>query len=298
MTNHPLDASPLGRSLLTLGGRQAGADASRVLSRIAGVGFAGGHEALFDLGPAVAEMNLAADGSLRLRAEVASPAHELDALSAGGLLPGNVRFARDRRGWSVVADTQINGAAHLPRTLQWIRAGMCRALDAEPPAPTEDSATIERGDLERALAQLPWAGEGVVEQDYGWELRPRVQGEVVPVRMTLDRAEVCVTRVVLAWPPARSPASTAVADQAVRFNNQLCHARLAARDGSLVAEARLHGGLVEPAWLGQAAYAVAQAARHAATPLRILAEQPLVAQTYLAVFCSTVEQPARNRAGL
>ena len=48
----------------------------------------------------------------------------------------------------------------------------------------------------------------------------------------------------------------------------------------------------------QAAYAVAQAARYAATPLRILAEQPQVAETYIAVFCSTVEQPAPHGAGL
>jgi hypothetical protein len=109
---------------------------------------------------------------------------------------------------------------------------------------------------------------------------------------------VSITRTVLSLPDPATPAAEAVANQAIRFNDQLRHARLAARDGQLVAETRLHGGLIESGWLSQAAYAVAQAGRYVATSLRILAEQPQVADTYMAVFCSTVEQPAPDRAGL
>jgi hypothetical protein len=114
----------------------------------------------------------------------------------------------------------------------------------------------------------------------------------VPVRLVLAESYMSITRIILPLPDPATPAAEAVAHQAIRFNAQLRHARLAARDGQLVAETRLHRGLIESGWLSQAAYAVAQAGRHVATALRILSAQPLVAETYSAVFCSTLEQPA------
>lgn len=298
MTHHDSAVSPFGSPVLHMGHRKEAPDAGRVLSQIAGVCFAGGHQALFDLGTAVAEIDLSADGSLRLRADAPGPADDWAALHASGLLPGNLRFARDSHGRSIVADTQINGAAHLPRTLHWLRAGLVQALDPDAPPTAEEAAAIDRGQLGQALGQLSWAAEGVVEQDDGWELRPRIRGDVVPVRLTLENGFLEFTRRVLPLPAADGPASAAVADQAVRFNDQLRHARLAACGGHIVAETRLHSGLVEPGWLAQAACAVAHASRFAAPPLRILASQPLVAETYFEVFCSTVEQPAPTGAGL
>ena len=279
--------------LLTSGGRKTSPDTSEILRQIAGIVYDGGHEAIYDLGTALVQIRLAADGSLRLRADAKHLTTDLAALHASSQLPGNVRFAHDKRGRAVVADTQINGAAHLPRTLQWLGDGIRQALDADGPAASPGNlANIEKRDVAHALAQMPWAADGVVGQDDGWELRPRLRGDAVPVRLILDGSCLSVTRIVLPLPDPATSAAEAVANQAIRFNDQLRHARLVARDGRLVAETRLHGGLIEAGWLSQAAYAVAQAGRHVATPLRILSEQTQVAEKYIAVFCSTLEQPA------
>ena len=239
------------------------------------------------------DIRFAADGSVRLRADVPSSGADLAALHAAYQLPGNLRFAYGLRGSELIADTQINGAAHLPRTLEWLRAGICQALHAQTPAlcvEHPDSVAVQ--DVAEALAQMPWAADGVVTQEDNWELRPRLRGEVVPVRLVREPSAVRISRRVVPLPDPATSAAWAVAHQALRFNDQLWHARLAACGGQLVAETRLHGGLIAPGWLSQAAYAVAEAERHASAALRILATEPQVADTYQTLFCSTVERPA------
>ncbi len=116
--------------------------------------------------------------------------------------------------------------------------------------------------------------------------------------MTIDPKGLRLSRVVLhEMPAAGTPAAQAVADRAVRINGQLRLARLAVDDGRLVAEARLGPWLIQPGWLATTACAVAVAARYAAPFLRLLAEQPAVADTYIAMHGSNGEQPAPEGVG-
>jgi hypothetical protein len=250
-----------------------------------------------DLGTGVAEICLAPDGTLCFRAEAAAPPDCLAALQASSLLPGNVRHARDPLRRLIVADTQVNGARHLPQTLQVVRTGICQALGMNPGMPMGVDRAIERGELERALGQLSWSAEGVVEREDGWELRPRLRGDAVPVRVTLEPTVVSLTRHVLTLSARNAKAVQAIADQAVRCNDQLRHARLVVRADAVIAETRLHRELIDTPWLDQAARAVAHAARLAATRLDILAAEPRVVELYIAAFCSDVELPAWTGAG-
>ena len=274
-------------------------DPARALGKADGVLYFGGHKGIVPLGDDAAELDVGVDGSLRIRAGAALSATPLDALLATNRLPGNLRYARDRQGEALVADTQIDGVTHLPQTLQVLRGAMLRTLQSKADAaPDAAPDAVDHGAVREALAGLPWAGDGVVEQDDGWELRPRLRGDAVPVRMMIEPGGLWLGRVVLhQLPGADTAACRAVADQAVRINACLRHARLAVAGGRLVAEARLEAWLVQPDWLATAAWAVAVAARHAATPLRLLAEQPAVADTYIMMFCSTVEQPTPHGVG-
>ncbi len=274
-------------------------DPAGALGKVDGVMYFGGHQGMISLGDDAGELDVGVDGSIRLRADVALPARPLEVLRATHQMPGNLRYARDRQGGTLLADTRIDGAAHLPQTLGVLRSAMLRTLNSRPDAAAEFGwDPVEHGAVREALAGLPWAGDGVVERDDGWELRPRLRGDAVPVRMRIEPGGLRLKRVVLGQlPGGQTAASAAVADQTVRINACLRHARLAVADGQLIAETRLEPWLIQPDWLATAASAVAVAARHAATTLRLLAEQPAVADTYIMMFCSTVEQPTPPGVG-
>jgi hypothetical protein len=129
----------------------------------------------------------------------------------------------------------------------------------------------------------------VVRSGDVWELRPRVDGQPIPVRAAIEHDEVRVQRVVLDGLRGGC-ASLPVADQALRLNAQLRHARLASDGSQIVAEARLHSGLVSPFWLSLASRAVAVAERHSRTVLQILHQQEGIAQHYSHMFLRAKSQ--------
>jgi hypothetical protein len=285
-------------SLAMLPSARQDRDAGKALSKIDGVYFSGGYRALMPLGEAVAELVLEVDGTICIRTAACLPSSPSKTLQLERDLPGNLRYTLDASGGALVAETQVDGAAHLPHTFRSLREAMLRSLHAATTDPAVLPPPISRDSVQQALARLPWAGEGVVEQEQGWELRPRLRGDPVPVCMAIEPAGLRLSRVVLhQLPPSGTPGAAAVADYAVRLNGSLRHARLAISDARLMAEARLDSRLVQADWLATTASAVAVAARHAGTPLRLLADQPAVADTYLTVFCSTGEQPAPAGAG-
>jgi hypothetical protein len=207
----------------------------------------------------------------------------------------------------LIADTQVDGVTHLPRSIDSIRQAMTAVLGGNAvcesvPAP----GLVVREAVVDALAGLSWSDDGVVAQEEAWELRPRLHGEVTPIVMTIEPEALRLSRTVL--PPQQRPDSTAgqaaadqaaraVADRAARANASLRHARLALHRGRLVAEARLDAALITPSWIETTARAVATAARRESTTLRLLAQQPAVADTYIRMFCSSGEQPTHNGVG-
>jgi len=271
------------------------APAQRALGKVRGVTFTGPYDALLTVGSRAARVQLEANDAIRVSLSAESRSSGMSALEVTHGLPGNTRFAMNGQGGRLYADTQLNGEVHMSETVRHIRSGMLTALGDRK---RTRATPITREQVQEALERLPWNEQSVVEQDDGWELRPRVESEPTPVQMTLESTDLRLFRVVLRTLPApEDEAARAVADQALRFNAQLRHARLAVCDGQLVAEARLHGGLVHPVWLATTAFAVAVASRHVRTTLRILAEQSEIAELYTVTFCSTGEQTASEDAG-
>ncbi len=275
-------------------------DAGQALAKVAGVNFAGGHRGTVRLGKADAQLTLGANGGISIRTDIALPSSLVTALGATSQFPGNLRYTKNRLGGALVADTQVDGEAHLPHTFGSIRQAMMHALQRKAHAKHVPSAhAVDREVLQVALAELPWAEDGVVEQEDGWELRPRLRGKVVPVTMTIEPEGLRLSRTVLQqMPEAGTAEAQAAADQAVRINARLRYARLAVSSGQLVAEARLDSRLIQSGWIESTACAVAVAARHATTPLRLLAEQPAIANTYITTFCSAGEQPTPRGVGV
>jgi hypothetical protein len=278
-------------------GRPGRCDAVRALTGLDDVVYFEGHRGLVPLGDQVADLHLDVDGRLRLRAPLDLPPSPADALRQSHHLPGNLRYCRDRLGDALVADTRIDGAVHLPQTLRALRLGMLRELSGKAGDDSAAPPSIERAVLQESLSRLPWE-DGLVELEQAWELRPRLRGEAVAVRLEIEPHGVRLSReVVRLQPPPPDAALVALATQALLTNARLCHVRLAWGEAGLVAETRLEPWQMEPDWLVTGACAVAVAARHAAAPLRLLAERPGIAETFIRMFCPTGGQPASEDAG-
>jgi hypothetical protein len=209
-----------------------------------------------------------------------------EALQASGDLPGNVRFAVWPGQLVVLADTQIEGAeAVLPEMFRWIIRGFRLASGTVPRArqgPKRDEL-VARDRVEAALADSAFEEDAIVRHDHGWELRPRVRGEPVPVQATVDARGLRIYCELLSK-GGEPHALSALAHQALRFNSQLRQCRLAAGGACIVAETRLHAPLIEPRWLAVAARAVAVASVHCRSRLEILAHRPEVAERYQMMF--------------
>ena len=269
----------------------------RALGKVRGVRLTGPSDGLLTVGDHAARVQVEANDAIRVSLSATRPSSSMSALQVTHDLPGNTRFALNGQDGRLFADTQLDGELHMTETFGNIRAGLLTALGSRKKN-RRRATPVTRELVQEALERMPWDGQGVVEQEDGWELRPRVEGEPTPVRMTIESASLRLFRVVLrSLPGPEQKAAGAVADQALRFNSRLRHARLSVCDGQLVAEAHLHGGLIDSAWLATTAFAVAVASRHVQTTLRILAEQPEVAELYTVMFCSTGEQSASEDAG-
>ncbi|MBC8875235.1 MAG: hypothetical protein H8E44_37915 [Planctomycetes bacterium] len=272
------------------------AHAHRALGKVRGVRLTGPYNALLAVGDRAARVQIEANDAIRVSLSATRPPSSMSALEFTHDLPGNTRFALSGQDGRLFADTQLNGELHMTETFGNIHAGLLTALGT-PKKSRRRATPVTRELVQEALERMPWDEQSVVEQEDGWELRPRIEGEPTPVQMSMEPASLRFFRVVLrSLPGSEQNATGAVADQALRFNSRLRHARLAVCDGQLVAEARLHGGLIDPAWLATTAFAVAVASRHVQTTLRILAAQPEVAELYTVMFCSSGEQSASEDA--
>jgi hypothetical protein len=236
-----------------------------------------------------ASLRLETEDNLHVAWQLRSPmTPDVCPLSVNHLLAGNARIAIGRRGPLILADTQVNGQAHLPSTLAHIQASLRCAADVtsgkQPAPPTAGRSTsISAAQLETLVAELGWEQDAVVRLADGWDLRPRLHHDVVPVSMAPLGTGLRLSRVVLTNAPEQpGDRRSAVLDHAVRTNARLRGARLAMCDGNIVAETCLHTDQLHGKWLRDAVYAVATAAHVARPGLRILVDQPAVAEAYMA----------------
>lgn len=226
---------------------------------------------------------LEADDLVQLRSTVDGSPEPHAALQQCAGLPGNVRFARCGGEQRLAAETRIDGAVHLPDSLGEIKRGFFSLLGksvAGDDGAVDDAPPAEA--LRTAIAEAGWTAEQAVETDYGWELHPRVAGTAVPVQAVLTADGVILRRVIVAEPA--EDAVDSVAHQALLFNERLRFCRLAVTEGRLVVESTLRTSLIRSDWLTYATQAVAFAARSVEPELKLLNDEPSVAQAYAEMF--------------
>lgn len=226
-----------------------------------------------------------ADECVRVRAAIKPPACSQLALERHADAPGNVRYARGPEGWSVVAETRLDGVEHLSASLDEISHGIrslirTKAIVKRVGSP---SSQTPRTSLETMIQHHEGLRADAVEIESGWELRPRVAGHVVPVEVRADSSGMQVAAVVLRT--TNDPCTArAIADQALRLNAQFRLARLSVADGTLRAESYLRSELVSAEWLEVTSRAVATACHIAGSRLSLLMETSLVAERYVELF--------------
>lgn len=229
------------------------------------------------------------DERLRLSADGAcgSP---LEALERSWGFAGNLRFGLFLRRTSLVADlprdVDADGLAHVARAFEAALAGIPQA--------------VEPADLNEALSELvKRLGDAAVVLANGFELRPRIQGTVVPVRAEgirlANKDKTLRLRTPLAF-EGRAAGSllelapavrNAVVDFALRRNLDVRFARLALdADRRLVAEACLAAKDWNVERVLDTARAVAVLCHGSRDLVRLLTEQDAVAEEYAAALLS------------
>jgi hypothetical protein len=252
------------------------------LSKAAGVRWDEAHRGHFDVAGRAACVTLDSADWIGLRMPL-EQISDVACLELTHALPGNLRVTAKGKALELEADIFLDGQAHLPQSISEVVSGMSQAT-GQPQSEAMPPATDEM--LASAIERLEWSAEPAVKLDAGYELRPRVAGAPVPVRLSIDGGAVLAEQVVLGhWP--NPPACDAVALEALRLNGELRMARLAIRRAQVVCQMRLHGGLVQPRWLAMVAQAVAVCGHRCQGPLKLLAGQAQVAKCYWAMFGST-----------
>ncbi len=221
------------------------------------------------------------DDLLHLAIPVDESVEPAEAMARNDALPGNLRFARVFQATWLLADTQVDGAAHLGATFREFKQGLASALGRETHADETAPATAAKANIEAALARLNWDEDRLAKRDEGWEFRIRTRGEVQSVGAVAGkRADLHFFVPILAVEHGNRQV---LAGAALQLNAEVRLARYALAGDELVAEARLHAGILGPEWLAATARAVAVAARHARR-LRLLAECPHVREWYERIF--------------
>ena len=222
-----------------------------------------------------------ADGSIRIALELPESVPAGAAMELNHQLPGNLRFATRGRTHVLLADTLVDGHAHLPQSFAVLKAGVEFALGGSPVLNAGQPLALEK--VNAAIDEAQWPDGGVIEKAMGWELRPRVRGRATAVQATIGQGDLRISRALGAkWGPEATRHS--ICAQALRFNAQLRHARLAAHKDELFVETRLHAEQITATWVETAAWAVAVAFRHTEDILCVLAENPGVASAYAEMF--------------
>jgi hypothetical protein len=233
-----------------------------------------------------AQVVAAADGAVRVSLDVAEPPPATVAVEVNSRLPGNLRFAARANHSLLLADTLLDGHAHLPRTFERLIAGISLAVSGDPAlCPAEPLASEQ---VSAAIEDVDWLEETVIELKDGWEFRPRVRGCAIPVSASIDKSELRLYRPVVTG-LGQFVSYDSLCAQALRFNRQFKHARLAMNNGTLFAEARLHSEQLTPLWLETAAWAVAVVDRHTRDILAVLNDNKEVADWYAESFLNGQE---------
>jgi hypothetical protein len=221
------------------------------------------------------------DGAIRVSLDVTEPPPATVAAEINSRLPSNLRFAARASRSLLLADTLVDGHAHLPITLEKLIAGITVAVGGDPATCPAEPLAPEQ--VSAAMKDADWLDETVIELADGWEFRPRVRGCAIPVNASIDKTELRVFRPVVTELGA-SVSFDSLCAQALRFNGQLKHARLAMSNGTLFAEARLHSEQLTPQWLETAAWAVAVAHWRTRDILAVLNDSKEIADWYAESF--------------
>jgi hypothetical protein len=277
--------------------RGRGDSLKQILGEIDGLSIDENFQGTLDLGDSQADVRFEPPDWIRVTSSSVLPMYPDDALRRNHWLPGNLRYAGKRGGMILLADTQVNGMSCLGECLDEIRRGMSALLDGK----KSDQVKSKCGENSRAEAEgldqnrfkevlnaLPFGEDSIVQRnsDNGyraWEIRPRLEGEAVPVLVDYMSGGVRIYRTLLDAVPQAG--RQAVVDQALRLNGQIRFCRFALAGDELVVETLLNAGLIETSRLATAALAVATAGFWAKDVLDALARNERAASLYHALFC-------------
>lgn len=232
-----------------------------------------------------ADVLLEPDDVIRLTARATCSGAARVLLERSGEASGNVRFCRT--GSSVLrllAETRVDGVAHLPASLRRIGDSFAQLLDGAQVGEPEPSGD-ERERLRAAVAEAGWSEEEVVDTPEGHELHVPQGGARTMVQAIAEHGTVLVRRTLLPDLP-EGTAGEAAAHQALADNERIRGCRLAVAHGALVVEARLCADQLDGEWLAFTVRAVAAAAQHVGPVLTLLAREPAVAAEYAGLFLS------------
>jgi hypothetical protein len=247
------------------------------VDKVAGMESVSTYQWRLSTGKVNADVHIDPGGNLRIAQRVSDPPSARIALEKSHDLPGNLRYASRGRHAYLVADTHLDGAAHMGQSFTEIKAGLRFALGERSALIRAEPLTPET--VSEVLSASGWPEETVVERDAGWELRPRLRGEATPVQAMIVGGSLRIYRTVVRdldklW------CIDPTCSEALRFNDRLRLARLAWVDGAIMAETGLHHGQLSPSWLETAARSVAVVSRHTELVLGVLAESREVAELY------------------
>ncbi len=228
-----------------------------------------------------------------IRVQLSIPAHSstLESLSAITALPGNWRRAQLPN--SHILLTDIPKLLH--HSLKTIVFDVELVLDTlgltsgALPATSDSSASsvpITKDELVEALQAPWWNDQTATAIGDGWELRPTVGSQPLPVTLLIEGDRVRCRRDVVAI-PTQPAIVEAIHLLALRLNGHIKHARLACVDGKLVAEACLHRDQLGGPLLAELARAVAVAAHRVRTSFGILREHEEIANLFATMFSPT-----------
>ncbi len=193
----------------------------------------------------------------------------------------------------LLADMRPNGELDLSNALAELGRGveyaLRRATTTIDPVAWEEvdgRGPLDETALQAGLDQVGWETDAIVRHEWGWELRPKLQGQPVPVRLELTPKGLRLNTVLVGAVPSAARGATAL--QSLRENASLRGARLARLGDELVAEMCLSANALGPQSLASAAVAVAVAKTHTAAVLQTLAQEPDLARWYAALFASSL----------
>ncbi len=157
-------------------------------------------------------------------------------------LPSNLRFALNQQQLQLVADIRGDDP---PQLLDEIATAAQFALAQQTPERESSECDLDKQEVNELLHSLSRHEELLVGLEEGWEYRPRVRGQPIAVKLNIRGRHLRCHRAVVQL-RADGESNRAAAIEALRFNAQVKHARLALNESRLVAETCLPGFMLAP----------------------------------------------------